>query len=148
MRINVERCTSDEYSTLSTVLVDHKFVCFGLEDEFREDKVSAETRIPSGTYQVGVRTVGGFNKRYAKKFPDFHKGMLQILDVPEFEHILIHIGNTERDTAGCLLVGKGADSTKGKMRITQSTSAYELLYKTVIDSALEGELSIQIEDYD
>ena len=148
MRINVERISSDTNSTISTISVDHNFVCFGLEDEFREEKVSAETRIPEGTYQVGLRTVGGFHKRYSTKFPDFHKGMLQILDVPEFEHILIHIGNTEKDTAGCLLTGMIADANKGSMKVTQSTKAYELLYKSVIDAALEDELSIQILDLD
>jgi len=42
--------------------VDGQFVCFGLEDEYREDKVAGETRIPSGTYQVALRKEGGFHK--------------------------------------------------------------------------------------
>ena len=58
MKITVERFTSDAETTLSTVFVDGKFACFGLEDEYRTEKVAGETRIPAGTYKVGLRNVG------------------------------------------------------------------------------------------
>lgn len=147
MLITVDRVYSDHDATLSTVSVDGQMVCFGLEDEFRAEKVNAETRIPAGVYQVGIRTVGGFHSRYAKKFPDFHKGMLQILDVPGFEYILIHIGNTDEDTAGCLLVGSGGD-TYGTPTVSRSTQAYKKLYKMVINEAMMGNLTIEYIDSD
>ena len=82
-----------------------EFLAYTLEDEFREEKVSAETRIPEGTYDVKLRDVGGYHTRYLNKFgADFHKGMLHVQDVPEFEYILIHTGNTDENTMGCLLV--------------------------------------------
>lgn len=148
MLIIVDRFTSDSDATLSRIFVDQKFICFGLEDEYREQKKTGETRIPSGTYNIGIRNIGGFHKRYSKKFPDIHKGMLQIMNVPNFEYILIHIGNTDKHTDGCLLVGLQAIATIGEMRVNQSCDAYELLYPLVIDAALKNELKIEFQDND
>ena len=55
MEILVDRFVSDDDSTISRVNVDGQFVCFGLEDEYRADKVPGETRIPAGTYRVTLR---------------------------------------------------------------------------------------------
>ena len=130
--------------------MDGKFVCFGLEDEYREDKVLGETRIPNGQYTVGVRTEGGFHTRYSKdrRFKDIHKGMLQVMNVPGFEYILIHVGNTDKDTAGCLLVGTGAIATPGDMSIQSSSVGYRVFYSKVIDEALQGNLYIRYVDSD
>ena len=147
MHIRIDRFSANHDATLSTVWIDGKFECFGLEDEYRADKVAAETRIPAGIYNVGVRTVGSFNARYAKKFPSFHKGMLEVLDVPNFKHILIHIGNTDGDTAGCLLVGRSARALS-KLTITHSRMAYRIFYQKVIASALAGDLFIEYIDRD
>ncbi len=151
MKIKVKRIASDSDATLSTIWVDGEFACFGLEDEYRKDKVAKETRIPAGEYRIGLRTEGGFNSRYAKKFSDFHKGMLQVCDVPGFEYILIHIGNTEEDTAGCLLVGLGASKPAngyGTFSIQSSKSAYSNLYRQVIDAAIADDLTILYIDFD
>ena len=64
-----------------------------------------ETCIPEGEYEIKLRTVGGFNERYTKKYPTMHRGMLWLQDVPGFEYILIHQGNTDEHTSGCLIVG-------------------------------------------
>lgn len=146
MIITVNRFTSDDDATLSILKVDGQFISFGLEDEYRAHKVPKETRIPAGIYKIGVRTVGGFNNRYTRKFP-WHKGMLQVMNVPGFEYILIHIGNTDENTDGCLLVGCGA-MTCGELTVQSSKIAYEKLYKKVIDAALAGDLLINIEDQD
>ena len=105
MEIVVDRFVADDDTTVSRVSVDGRFVCFGLEDEFREEKLASETRIPAGTYDVRLRTEGGHDARYAQRFSDIHKGMLHVRDVPNFTWILIHCGNTDEDTDGCLLVG-------------------------------------------
>lgn len=143
MKITVERFSDNGDATLSLIRVDGRFFCFGLEDEFRAEKIAGETRIPSGTYKVGIRDVGGFHGRYSQdsRFKDFHEGMLQVMDVPNFEYILIHVGNTEKNTDGCLLVGMGADS--GIHTVQSSAVAYEMLYKHVIDEAKLGNLEIQ-----
>lgn len=147
MLISVNRFTSDEDTTISQVYVNGKFECFGLEDEYRTIKVVSKTRIPSGHYQVGIRNVGGFHNRYTKRFGWMHQGMLQIKDVPEFDYILIHCGNTDNDTAGCLLVGEGA-VVSDDMMITGSMRAYKKLYQKVIQAALDNNLWIEFIDSD
>ena len=150
MIITVKRFLSNSKATLSQVLIDGAFQCFGLEDEYREEKLAAETRIPAGVYKVGLRDTGGFHNHYSAKFPDFHKGMLQVLDVPGFEYILIHIGNTDKDTAGCLLVGQSAvtDCDADYLAVGSSKSAYTSLYSKVIEAAIADDLVIHYIDED
>ena len=149
MKITVKILKETNDATLSAIYLDDEFQCFGLEDEQRDVKVAGETRIPRGLYNIGVRDVGGFHNRYTKKFEghgDFHKGMLQVLNVPNFEYILIHIGNTDENTAGCLLVGVGADSDN--MTISKSKVAYIEFYEKVIDEAINGNVTIEYIDSD
>lgn len=148
MKILVDRFISDSDTTISKVNVDGTFVCYGLEDEYREDKVSGETRIPAGTYRIKLRTEGGYHEKYKSRFPDIHKGMLHIQDVPNFKWILIHCGNTDEDTAGCLLVGTEAVTEPGKMRVNQSSVAYKKFYPMVVDAAARDDLTITYEDND
>ena len=148
MEILVDRFVSDDDATISRILVNDSFVCFGLEDEFREDKVSGETRIPAGNYSIGLRTEGGFHNRYSTRFREIHRGMLHIQDVPDFEFILIHCGNTDEDTEGCLLVGSQAITTSGDMSITSSAAAYRILYPMVATEAERGNLRVTFEDND
>lgn len=148
MEILVDRFTSDNDTTLSRIFVDGDFNCFGLEDEYREEKVANETRIPAGKYGVMLRTEGGFHTRYAKRFPDIHRGMLHIQDVPDFKWILIHCGNTDEDTAGCLLVGSQAITEPGNMAIANSTAAYKRFYPLVLDAAANNGLTIEFVDND
>ena len=118
--------------------------------EFREIKISGETRIPAGTYNVTLRTEGGFNQRYNDKFgTDFNKGMLWVRDVPGFEYILIHIGNNDNDTEGCLLVGdtQTQNITKNGF-IGSSTDAYTRIYPPIADVLVGGgEVTITYKDY-
>jgi hypothetical protein len=97
VKITVHRVVSNSSATISNIKLDGTFFCFGLEDEYRKVKVKGKTRIPQGKYNVTVRQIGGFHERYKKKFSDFHKGMLQVADVPNFTEILIHIGNDDED---------------------------------------------------
>ena len=68
--------------------VERTFLCYTLEDERRALKVLVETRVPACIYDIEFRTEGCFHNRYSKKYA-FHKGMLQVKDVPNFEYILI-----------------------------------------------------------
>ncbi len=148
MKIDVDRFISDEDTTISRVIVDGQFLCFGLEDEYREEKVVGETRIPAGTYRVTLRTEGGFHERYAKRFSGMHRGMLHIREVPNFKFILIHCGNTDEHTAGCLLVGMQANTEPGNMSVISSTFAYKNFYPLVVDAAERDDLSITFTDND
>ncbi len=109
-----------------------EWLCFTLEDEARTVKLSGETRIPAGRYQLTLRTHGEHHRRYRRKFPDIHKGMIEMLHVPGFSDILMHIGNTEDDTAGCLLVGTTSEANIiGPGRIGSSTTAYLRVYPII-----------------
>ena len=146
--ITVNRFVSDEDTTISQVFVRGKFVCFGLEDEFRFDKIVGETRIPAGTYRLGIRLHGGMNDRYKKRFGVFHRGMIEILNVPGFTDILIHCGNYDRDTDGCLLVGTGAVTDENNMMITSSVIGYKKLYEMIFEDVVNGRTLIQFIDSD
>ena len=63
--------------------------------------------MPAGTYKIELRKEGGggFHNKYKKKYGSLHKGMLHVTNVPNFEYILIHTGNSDEHTAGCLLLG-------------------------------------------
>jgi hypothetical protein len=101
MEIDVIRFNSKEDFTDGLLYINGEFQVYTLEDEDRTVKVFGETRIPNGRYQVKFRNVGGFHERYLKKYgADFHKGMLWVKNVPNFEYILIHVGNDDDDTAG------------------------------------------------
>jgi len=153
MKLEVLRFSSDSDSTLGALfdITDkRKFLCFTLEDEFREVKISEETRIPAGTYNITLRTEGGFNQKYNDKFgTDFNKGILWVRDVPGFEYILIHIGNTDDDTAGCLLVGDSQTQNITKNGfIGSSTDAYTRIYPPIADVLADGgEVTITYIDY-
>ena len=100
---------------------------------------------------MGLRKVGGYHGRYTKRFPHIHVGMLHVLDVPGFEYILIHCGNTDEHTAGCLLVGDSQENNQIVKNgfIGKSTQAYKRVYP-LIASALENgeEVSIKYTDFD
>jgi hypothetical protein len=154
MKLEVLRVSSDVDSSSGLVfdITDgRKFLCYSLEDEYRNDKVMHETRVPAGTYQILLRKEGGFNARYAKKYGDFHKGMLHVQDVPGFEYILIHTGNTDEHTSGCLIVGDSQENNQLLKNgfIGKSVQAYKRIY-TPIATALENgeEVTITYVDYD
>ena len=121
--------------------VKKHFLCYTLEDEHRVLKVQGETRIPAGTYNIKLRKEGGFHAKYSKRFSDIHDGMLHIVDVPGFEYLLIHAGNTDEHTAGCLLVGDSQENNNLVKDgfIGKSTQAYKRVYKKVIDAINNGE---------
>lgn len=144
MKLEVLRISSQQDSTsglLFDITNERKFLCYTLEDEFRETKVMGETRIPAGTYRLSLREWGGFHERYAKRFRNLHKGMLWVRDVPDFTHILIHCGNTDEHTAGCLLLGQTQTSNRASPDgfVGRSTEAYVDVYPVVADALEAGE---------
>ena len=150
MKLEILRFNSSDDFT-SGLLFDvtdnkRKFLCYTLEDQAQTTKVYGETRIPAGTYNLTLRTEGGFHTRYLAKFGgEFHKGMIYVNDVPDFEYILWHIGNTDDDTAGCLLLGK----TQQANFIGSSGDAYKDVYPKVRDAILYGEkVTATYIDYD
>ena len=137
MEITVYRYNSDTDHSNGLMLIDKEFQCYTLEDEYRTLKVMGETRIPDGRYPIGFRTEGGFHERYKAKYGGWHKGMLEIKQVPNFKYILIHKGNDDDDTAGCLLVGSG--NTNGANFISNSGDAYMKIYPKIKNALRRNE---------
>lgn len=120
------------------------FLCFSLEDEFRKEKIKAETRIKEGRYKLELRTEGGLTQKYARKFPAMHQGMIWLREVPDFKWVYIHVGNDDDDTEGCIVVGNGAIVD----RLTNSVDAYTFIYPKMAASIKAGPTFINIVDYD
>lgn len=112
--------------TIGDLLIDGVFFCNTIEDVVRKlpatcpdtpkgigckckEKVYTETAIPAGTYKVTMR----HSPRFGRVLPYLH-------DVPHFIGILIHSGTTEKDSAGCIIVGE--NKVKGKVVNSRSTS--------------------------
>lgn len=154
MILDLKRFVDDGDTTLGALFVNGIFNCFIVEDQQQTRKVWGEMRIPEGEYDVSLRRSGGFHNRYNVKFADMHDGMLCIHNAPDwkiikgditFQYVLIHIGNTDEDTAGCLLPNTSVNSAT--MRGSGSTTAYKKLYPVVKDALLLGEaVKIRITD--
>ena len=123
-----------------------QFLAYTLEDQYNPTKIHGMTRIPAGTYKITLRTEGGFHSRYLKRYgADWHKGMIWVREVPNYSFILLHVGNKNLDTKGCLLVGKNQkDGFIGSSRV-----AYEEIYPKIRDAVLSGEdVSITYTNFD
>ena len=147
MKLQVVRTQFGKDATNGMLFIDGVFECFTLEDQEQAVKIHSETAIPLGTYNVVLRQAGNFDKRYVAKYGStWHKGMLWIQDVPGFEWILIHTGNTDEHTAGCLLVGETQqDLDKGKDGfVGGSGDAYKKMYPKV-RNALQNNDKVTIE---
>ena len=155
MKLEVIRFSSQADSTSGLLFeitsVGRRFLCYTLEGEYQALKVKGETRIPAGTYDIKFRKKGRLHTKYNKKYPTIHCGMLHITDVPNFEYILIHTGNTDEHTSGCLIVG---DTQENNLIVEngwvgKSTNAYKRIYP-VIAAALEKKekVTITYTDYD
>lgn len=139
MELTVFRYSSDAETTLGMLLEGDSFLCYTLEDEAREVKVAGETRIPAGEYEVTLRTVGGKHAKYGRRYPDIHKGMLWVRDVPGFKYVLIHVGNTDDDTEGCLLLGDSSvQNITLEGSIGASRNAYRRVYPRIANHLAAG----------
>ena len=154
MKLEVLRISSQDDST-SGILFDvvngkRKFLCYTLEDEQRDVKVWGETRIPTGEYKLSLRKEGGFHSRYQAKYGDMHKGMIHVNDVPGFEFILWHTGNTDENTAGCLLLGDSQTSNLVQKDgfVGSSVNAYKKVYPYVAAAIQQGDVYVTYIDHD
>lgn len=114
MKLTLNRIFKGESYTIGKLYIDGIYYCDTLEDKVRdlpiEKKVMHETAIPPGEYKVIVNAS-----------PKFKRELPRLLNVPYFDGILIHRGNTAKDTSGCILVGE--NKVKGKVI---NSTPYEL----------------------
>ena len=99
MKLTLQRYLFTNDYTMGLLFIDGLFFCDTIEDKFRgndlsKTKVYGETCIPYGVYDVKIT----YSPKYKKNMP-------QILDVPYFEGIRIHSGNSAKDSNGCVIVG-------------------------------------------
>ena len=137
MKLRVERpafCGPD--CTISQLTVDGADECFILEDVDRhlennpERKVHGKSAIPRGTYQVIIT----LSNRFKRELP-------LLVDVPGFEGIRIHPGNTSEDTEGCLLPGR----TRTDRTVGESKVAFNALFAKIQQGLQDGDTcSIEI----
>ena len=152
MKILVDRKWKKDTYTIGNLYVNGKLFCNTLEDKDRglkqtdslayikSKKIYGETAIPTGKYVV---TLNVTSPKYSavKWYWNLCKGLMpRLLNVPGFDGILIHPGNTALDSYGCILVGKNT----GKGKITQSKDTFAKLYKELKAAADKGE-TIEIE---
>lgn len=136
MKLRVERGLSGTSSTIGKLYVDGVFFAYTLEDIDRhlEDggkKINGETAIPRGSYKVII----DFSNR-------FQKQMMHVLNVPGFEGIRIHAGNTDKDTEGCILLGK----VRSDNAVFNSREAVNALFEKVraaLDAGQEVNLEVK-----
>ena len=140
MKLTVVRTQFGTDATNGILLIDGLFECYTLEDQYQAVKVMHETCIPEGTYDIKFRTVGGFHTKYAERYGNSHYGMLHLQDVPNFTYILIHAGNTDEHTSGCLIVGETQQDLdiSDDGFIGHSGKAYSKLYSKVAKELLLG----------
>lgn len=147
MELVVDRKWKKEKYTISNLTIDGKWFCNVLEDKDRGLssnmpvstikmlKKASITAIPSGTYEITLDVV---SPKYSKVpfYKELCNGkMPRLLDVKGFEGILIHAGNTDKDSEGCLLVGHN----KVKGQVINSRDTFKSLFKLLKERKQRGE---------
>ena len=140
MEIVNTRIASDNESTLGLLTVNGKKFSFVIEDEEREVKVKGETRIPAGKYKVDFRKeITPLTKKYRSKYPWFTYH-LELVEVPNFKYVYIHIGNFESSTDACQVVGnKAGFDDNNHFRNFESMDNFRRLYLMVVEAIGNGE---------
>ncbi len=142
MQLVLERKWKKNSYTIGILYIDGKRFCETLEDVDRKisssmtvEQIKAikkpnETAIPTGTYEITLNIYSqkfGYNSFYRRVC----KGNLpRLLNVKGFDGILIHSGNTNLDTSGCILVGRNLEVGK----VLKSKETFEKLYKILKES--------------
>lgn len=128
MEIKVLRHTFSDDFTLGVMLVDGQFFGYSLEDKVREPgvKVKNHTAIPAGEYRLTVERSTRFSLKAQRDvyLPRLH-------GVEGFEGVLIHGGNTHKDTEGCILIAERnlTEKDRGLIQGSKSAKLVEMLQK-------------------
>lgn len=146
-RYILQRYSDDTASTLGLLLLDHKLLAYTLEDERRETKVKGETRIPAGTYNLYLlKQVTPLTERYRARF-NWFQWHICLAEVPGFSNVYIHVGNTDRDTDGCILLGDTTNNNvQGDGFIGGSVNAYQRFYLDLAPYLYEHSAVLHIRD--
>lgn len=139
MELLLKRTARRETYTIGHLYIDGRYFCDTIEDKdrglrqdmpvsvIRATKRKGVTAIPTGRYRVtlDVRSQKFSQKKYERNY-GFCNGFLpRLINVPGYEGVLIHVGNTAKDTEGCLLVGKNTKVGK----VLESRVTFVMLYE-------------------
>jgi hypothetical protein len=127
MNIEIRRTSFGPEFTEGELYVDGSLLCYTLEDAVRDTKVYGKTAIPCGRYRLTVTMSNRFKRR-----------MILVNDVPNFEGVRIHAGNTAADTHGCPLVGMVKTSPNDGF-IGESRRAEAKVFNLVDSALMRGE---------
>ena len=135
MEILLQRVAKKDKYTIGKLYINDQYFCDTLEDtdrgltqsmteqQIKSKKVYGETAIPTGIYRIVI----SYSNRFKKQMP-------LLLNVPGFSGIRIHTGNTEKDSLGCILVGKN----KAVGKVLESKDTYNKLF-SILQKANEKE---------
>lgn len=142
MNILLKRIAKKETYTIGKLYIDNVYFCDTIEDkdrglnqnmsinDIKKKKVYGETAIPTGTYSLIIDYSNRFKRR-----------MAHILNVPGYEGIRIHTGNTAKDSLGCIIVGK--NKVVGK--VVESKITYDKLFPLLEKAYKEDKINITIQ---
>lgn len=140
MKLKLNRIALRQTYTIGKLYIDGKYFCDTLEDTVRdtnksgkfdngEKKIKGKTAIPYGTYEIKWT----YSPRFKKYTP-------QLMNVPQFEGIRIHAGNSSTDTEGCLLLGEN----KKVGMVLNSRATINKFYKIIKEACSKGKVTIEI----
>ena len=140
MKLKLNRIALRKTYTIGKLYIDGKYFCDTLEDTVMdtnksgkfdngEKKVKGKTAIPYGTYEIKWT----YSPRFKKYTP-------QLMNVPQFEGIRIHAGNSSTDTEGCLLLGEN----KKVGMVLNSRATINKFYQIIKEACSNGKVTIEI----
>ena len=138
MKLHLQRTERGDCYTMGRLAIDGVAFCDTLEPTDRhleaatmrpEQKVFGQTAIPTGTYPVVLT----YSPRFKRTLP-------LLKNVPHFEGIRIHTGNTSADTAGCILVGRQSNP----VHLTDSRQTLRQLMKTLTNRPRDEQLQLTV----
>lgn len=152
MKLELKRIARKDKYTIGHLYINGKYFCDTLEDPDRGlassmsnsqiamKKIKGDTAIPTGIYKITLNVASSKYSNFSKyPYAKFCNGkMPRLLNVPGYEGILIHAGNTQKDTEGCILVGMNRQVGK----VLDSQKTFKKLYEKLL--ADKNNLSITI----
>ena len=140
MKLTLKRIALRPTYTIGKLYIDDAYFCDTLEDTVRdtnksgkfdngEQKIKGKTAIPYGTYEIKWT----YSPRFKKYTP-------QLMNVPSFEGIRVHAGNTSADTEGCLIIGENKQVGK----VLNSRATINKFYPIIKNACSNGKVTIEI----
>lgn len=138
IELELNRVNRQSEYTEGKLTINGRYFCMTLENKDRdlnqngkfdngEKKIYGQTAIPNGRYQIVLADSPKFSPRYGTKMP-------LLMNVPEFSGVLIHPGNTTKDTLGCILIGEVVKNGY----LSNSRKMFDILMKDYIHPCLDN----------